>query len=146
MNKSGWPNLSLSPILSGTVRSTMFTGTYTAIVTPFTDGKVDELTLDFAAVFARENTVAIGQSALPYARVLAAVRPHSLAGAIQLSICPWPFVAVALSGGEDTLSAKPPRARAAFKMRAVGPVHADAVTCCAFFKTAGPRFNEPALL
>src|SRR5947209_7169551 len=44
--KTGWPKSPLSPNLSGATRRTMFTGSYTAVVTPFKDGKVDELALE----------------------------------------------------------------------------------------------------
>src|SRR5436190_24355153 len=44
--KSGWPKPCLSPNLSPSFNPIMFTGTYTAIVTPFKEGKVDEPALE----------------------------------------------------------------------------------------------------
>src|SRR6266536_1609676 len=46
VKKTGWPKAALSPILSGAIRRNMFTGNYTAVVTPFKDGKVDELAFE----------------------------------------------------------------------------------------------------
>src|SRR5437762_4094380 len=46
VQKSGWPNPGLWSNLSGATRQTMFTGTYTALVTPLKDGKVDELAFE----------------------------------------------------------------------------------------------------
>jgi len=42
VDKSGWPNPFLWRILFAAFGQTMFTGTSTALVTPFKDGKVDE--------------------------------------------------------------------------------------------------------